>query len=180
VAFWYQVEPHKPWPALPPGPQRIPFREEPLLFGWKAVADAKHSDAPLSGQKLPGATDGKQLFFQPTEAKAWIEIPITLDKEVRGFLLLRVCHAADYGVYRVILDGKEIGTVDLFFPTIQFAGEKLGGWQEIKSGAHTLRLECTGKNAASTGYFLGMDLLLLKTPVYSRSSSVDLRTLQKK
>jgi len=27
VAFWYQVEPHKPWPALPTGPQRMPYHD---------------------------------------------------------------------------------------------------------------------------------------------------------
>jgi hypothetical protein len=26
VAFWYQIEPHKPWPALQTGPERLPFR----------------------------------------------------------------------------------------------------------------------------------------------------------
>jgi hypothetical protein len=31
VAFWYQAEPHKPWPALPPRPVRLPFHDNVLL-----------------------------------------------------------------------------------------------------------------------------------------------------
>ena len=47
VALWYQIEPHKPWPALPPGPERLPFTEQVLLKGHEAVASAKHSDQPV-------------------------------------------------------------------------------------------------------------------------------------
>jgi hypothetical protein len=180
VALWYQTEPHKPWPALPPGPERIPFREKTLAVGWKSVADAKSSKAPLTVQDLDGATDGKQLFFQPADAKAWCEVPFSLDREVRGFLLLRACHARDYGIYRVSLDGKEIGTVDLYSAGLEISDDALGGWRELKPGAHTLRFDCTGKNPASAGYFLGVDSLILKTLVYSRSTKTDLRRLQKK
>ena len=35
VALWYQSEPHKPWSALPPGPERLPFAERVLLKGIK-------------------------------------------------------------------------------------------------------------------------------------------------
>ena len=72
---------------------------------------AKHSEAPLAEQPLGGATDGKQLFFQPKDEKSqpWLEIPFRVEKESIGHLRLRACHAADYGTYRVLLDGKEIG-----------------------------------------------------------------------
>jgi hypothetical protein len=36
-----------------------------------------------------------------------------------------------------------------------------------------------GKSPKSAGYYLGFDALMVRTPVYSRAPSVDLRSLQK-
>jgi hypothetical protein len=179
VAYWYQTEPHKVWPALPSGPERLPFRDKNLVVGWKTVPQAKHSEAPLIEQALGGATDNKQLFFQTTQANAWVEIPFKVEKESIGHLRLRMCHAADYGTYRVLLDGKEIGQVDLYHAGMLVGDEKLG-WREISPGDHVLRLECVGKNVNSSGYFVGFDALTMESPIYTRSSKTDLRTLQKK
>jgi hypothetical protein len=179
VAYWYQTEPHKAWPALPSGPERLPFRETKLMLGAKAVADAKHSDAKLEGQPLPGATDGKQLFFQPTDEKAWIEIPFHVEKAATGNLSLRACTAADYGNYHVLLDGVDVGFIDFYNNGIAFQDKKLG-WRDLAAGDHKLRFECGGHAPRSTGYFLGIDALVMESPVYSRSPKVDLRTLQKK
>jgi hypothetical protein len=182
VAYWYQTEPHKPWPALPAGRDRLPFRQKMLLAAWKAVPEAKHSETPLAEQALPGATDGKQLFFQPTqqEPQPWIDIPFHVEKEAIGHLVVRACHAKDYGTYRVLLDGKEVGKVDFYSPELQFGDEKLGGWRELSPGDHRLRFELAGKNASSTGILLGIDSIAVDSPVYCRSSKTDLRTLQKK
>ena len=60
VAFWYQTEPHKPWPALPPGPERLPFIETNLLVGWQSAKQATHSKGPLDTPSLRGkATDNR-------------------------------------------------------------------------------------------------------------------------
>jgi hypothetical protein len=152
------------------------------LLGWrKTVAAAKHSEARLTEQPLGGATDGKQLRFQPADEKSqpWLEIPFRVEKEPIGWLLLRACHAADYGTYRILLDGKEIGKVDFYSPALQLGEEKLG-WREISPGEHTMRFEFAGKNAAWKGILLGIDSLVMESPIYSRSSKIDLRTLQKK
>ena len=87
-------------------------------------------------------------------------------------------HSYDYGIYRVLLDGKQIAQLDLYDPEIVQTAEKLGR-QELAAGTHTLRFECAGKSAKSAGYFLGFDALVVRVPAYSRPSSVDLRTLQK-
>ena len=181
VAYWYQTEPHKPWPALPVGRDRLPLREKALMVAWKAVGEAKHSEAPLAEQALAGATDGKQMFFQPNPLfpAPWLEIPFHLEKQAIGHLWLRACQAKDYGKYRVLLDSKEIAQIDFYSPTLDFTREKLG-WRELPAGDHTLRFELVGKNAASSGILLGIDSLLVDTPVYVRSSKTDLRSLQKK
>lgn len=178
VAFWYQTEPHKPWPALPPGADRLPFREQTLLKGHQAVAAAKHSDHPLEIQPIGGVTDGKQLWFRPGESKAWVEATFQIEQEQTAELWGKLVHAKDYGIYRVRLDGKDLATLDLYNPSITPTPHRLGV-QKLAAGAHTLRFECVGKSEKSTGFLLGFDALTARIPVYSRDPSVDLRTLQK-
>jgi hypothetical protein len=178
VAFWYQIEPHQPGPALPPGPERLPFHPSALFKGYSAVATAKHSDDPVEVQSLGGVTDGKQLWFRPKNDKGWVEVSFESPSNQMAVLTARMVHAADYGIYRVLLDGRQIAQLDLYDSGIVPTADKLGT-HELSQGNHALRFECAGKSPSSSGYYLGFDALVVSTPVYSRSPKVDLRTLQK-
>lgn len=94
-------------------------------------------------------------------------------------LFAKMVHSSDYGIYRVLLDGKPIAQLDLYNPEITPSSERLG-MQRLTMGTHALRFECTGKSPKSAGYFLGFDALVANVPVYSRPPNVDLRTLQKR
>jgi hypothetical protein len=179
VAFWYQIEPHKPWPAIPEGKARLPFRQELIVKGHDVVAKAKYSEDAPTVQDIGDATDGKQFWYRPTDEKGWVEIPFETSSNQTVILTVRMLHARDYGIYRVLLDGKEVGRVDLYGPGLDMAEEKLGQ-HTLEAGSHTLRFEGAGKSSESIGYFLGFDSLSARIPVYSRPKSVDLRTLQKK
>ncbi len=179
VALWYQTEPHKPWPALPAGPDRLPYHDTTLVVGWKALAQAKRSEHPLTTQPIAGATDGKQLWFKPADDKGWLEILFRVEKEITADLTLRMTHSWDYGTYRVLLDGKPVGTLDLFNAKTTQSEDSLGR-HTLKAGDHVLRFECAGHNTASKGYFLGMDCLQARIPVYARPEGKDLRDLQVK
>jgi hypothetical protein len=179
VAFWYQTEPHKPWPALPAGPDRLPFRDTTLAFGWKTLPQAKHSEHPLTEQPMKPASDGKQLWFKPADDKGWLEIPFRVEQDITGDLTLRMMHSWDYGAYRVLLDGKPVGVLDLFSLQGVMTDDALGR-RTLTAGDHLLRFECVGHNAASKGYFLGFDALQARIPVYARPEGKDLRDLQAK
>jgi Protein of unknown function (DUF2961) len=179
VALWYQVEPHKPWPALPPGKDRLPFTEQALVKGHDAVESAKHSQAPVEVQEVGGVSDGKQLWFKPTEPAGWVEVPFNVDTPANAMLTLKMVHSWDYGTYLVKLDGKEVARLNLYAPDVTPSEHKLG-MQKLSSGQHAIRFECVGKAPNSAGYFLGFDTLQARVPVYSRPADVDLRTLQKK
>ncbi len=177
VAFWYQTEPHKPWPELPPGKDRLPFREQTLAVGHTLVPIAKHSEAPLEMQPVFGATDGKQLWFRPADEKAWLELPFTVEQDTTVELWVKTLHSWDYGIWRVRVDGKDAGTFDLYSANITPTPHRIG-WHKLAAGEHTLRFECVGKANASQGHLLGFDTLTARLPVYERPQDVDLRTIQ--
>jgi Protein of unknown function (DUF2961) len=179
VAYWYQVEPHKPWPPLPKGVDRLPFREITLLKGHSAVATAKHSDGPIEEQSLGGVTDGKQLWFHPHEGNGWVEVSFDCATNMNAELTCKTVHSYDYGTWRALLDGQPVGQFDLYDSAISNGSEKLG-LHNLAAGSHTLRFECVGKASKSAGYFLGFDALVVRIAAYNRPSSVDLRTLQVK
>jgi hypothetical protein len=180
VAFWFQEEPHKPWPALPAGAERVPFHERVLVKGYEAVPYAKHSASPLEEQPVGGVTDGKQLWFRPGDEKGWVEIPFNVPAGGEaGDLVAKMVLSWDYGIYAVKVDGHQVASWDLFNPNVTPAAHKLTG-QKLAAGEHTLRFECVGKTAESKGYLMGFDALVMRTAVYSRDASVDLRTLQKR
>jgi hypothetical protein len=163
---------------LPPGPERLPFHESIILKGHSAVETAKHSEDPIEVQALDGVTDGKQLWFRPQNDKAWVEVSFESQTNQTAVLTARMVHSFDYGIYRVLLDGKQIAQLDLYDPEIVPTADKLGS-QKLAQGTHVLRFECAGKSPKSAGYYLGFDALALRVPVYSRPPTVDLRTLQK-
>jgi hypothetical protein len=178
VAFWYQIEPHKPWPAMPPASQRLPFHDRTLIKGHDAVAAALHSDGPIQAQSVGGVTDGKQLWFCPHEDHAWVEVSFKLDKDETVVLQDKMVHSFDYGIYRVKLDGDQVARLDLYSPDVTPASHSLGT-RHLAAGTHTLRFEGEGKNPKSAGYYLGFDALAVRIPVYSRGPDEDLRKLQK-
>jgi D-arabinan exo alpha-(1,3)/(1,5)-arabinofuranosidase (non-reducing end) len=179
VAFWYQTEPHKPWPAPPYGDGRLAERTLQLVTGWKAVPTAKHSDHPIEVQPLPGISkEGKQLFFTPKDDKGWVEFTFNLDKDITAHLWGKMIHAPDYGIYRATLDGQQLAVVDLYSDKVKREADEWGE-HKLSAGPHTLRFECTGKSEHSTGYYLGLDSFAAVVPVYERPPGFDLRRIQK-
>ncbi len=179
VGIWYQLEPHKPWPALPPGPQRLAERTLQLVTGWKAVASAEHSDSPLQVQPLPGVSkEGKQLWFTPADDKGWVQCSFTLDQPINAHLWGKFILAPDYGIYRATLDGQELGTVNLYSEKIKRESYHWGV-RALSAGQHVLRLQCQGKAEASSGYYLGLDSFAAVAPAYERPPGFDLRKIQK-
>lgn len=178
VAFWYQVEPHKPWPALPSASERLPFREEALISGARAAKQARHSDHPLNAQEAPRlTTDGRYALFAPADDKGWLEIRFRLDKQSQTDLWGKLIHLPRGGQYRVRLNGDDLGVVDLYGKEASAHTHKWGS-RQLAAGEHVLRFECVGKADASEGFFLGFDALMARIHAYTRPPGFDLRNLQ--
>ena len=82
------------------------------------------------------------LSFEVTEAGSGLRFGFT--------------KAPDYGTFEVYLDDVKIGDkVDLYDPKVVRVDHDVSA--KIKSGRHTLRFKCVGKNDRSTKYFFGLD-----------------------
>jgi hypothetical protein len=78
-----------------------------------------------------------------------------------------------------LLDGKEVGKLDLFAASPKLGDNALGRLT-LAAGDHVLRFECVGRNPASKGCFLGFDILQARVTAYVRPAGKDLRDLQAK
>ena len=180
VALWYQTEPHKPWAALPPGPQRLPFSESRLLVGWQALKGEKHSDGTVGTQNFRGKVTGdKFLVFNSTEGTGWVELRFATDKAQVVDLIGNMVHGSEGGRYRVLLDGKELEAMNLAAGDLSVTPHRWG-MRELTAGDHVLRFESVAEPAASGDrHSLGFDTLVARVPVYARPLDFDLRTIQK-
>ena len=160
VAFWYQVEPHKPYPEMPKGYARLYYDYSNLIEAESLIPKAKVSMGPLEPQS--GAWSGKaQLFWTPAEGNQTLSLPFEVKESGRYSILLALTLSWDYGILQIELDGARLGSpVDLYSPTVA-SKDKIVGPVELTAGSHALTLRNVGKNADSKGYFFGMDGFLL-------------------
>jgi hypothetical protein len=70
--------------------------------------------------------------------------------------------AADYGIGGFAVDGQSVGGVfDLYSGAVALHLNDTIGQPVLTAGYHTLTMTVTDKNAASTGYQMGLDDFLL-------------------
>ena len=162
VAFWYQT-------GEPTFKARAPHARQRELPNLDRIIAAKaHTDAQYHGQgeavvqNLNIYPDGHLLYTPQAEEKAWIEIPFKIEKKEPLRLLLVMTHSYDFGKYQAYLDGVKLGPVmDLYSEEILSREHHLlDFWPD--PGDYRLRLECIGKNTASTGHYLGIESVRLR------------------
>jgi hypothetical protein len=117
------------------------------------------------------------LIFKGEGPGSRIEIPFDVPDAGDYELYTQVAMGSDYGIYTVLLDGKPPVAPVLEHepgadvrPQLSFDGyayeiyvglDYQVGWPRLTKGRHTLTYVCLGRNAASTGYVLGVDNIVL-------------------
>jgi hypothetical protein len=164
VAFWYQQGQPKRFCALPPARDRVPPSLDAIVEGQELLAAAKTEGGPAELQKGQEWTGAGQILFRGERIGSVLEVAFSVPEPARKHRLLvaALTRSYDFGVYRVLLDGKEVvDRVDLFSPTI--AVEELAlGTKDWGEELHTLRFECVDRAPASRGFFLGLDSVRLR------------------
>jgi hypothetical protein len=163
VAFWYQTGLPTGDYAIPDAAQRqLPSLERLVVPATNFAAVQFHGRGLALPQQLDLYED-PQLFFRPSSSEeGWLEMHFTVTNKEPVRLLLNTTKAPDYGIYQMTLDGVKLGgPVDFYDPKIVSEEcQLLDFWPE--PGQYTLRMQCIGKNSASTGYFCGVESLRLR------------------
>jgi hypothetical protein len=172
VAFWYQTgEPTFTARAPSGAERRLPSIERVTAY---ARDEASRGEGATTKQQLD-LYEGPQLLYMPQKQEgAWLEIPFDVRKKEPLRLLLNMTKSYDFGRYQPFLYGpvsarsniqptrvKLGGPVDLYSAKIESQEVHLMDfWPE--PGKYVLRLECVGKNPASSGYYLGIESVRLR------------------
>ncbi len=170
VAFWYQVGQPKRFAALPPLQERIFPNLDIIIEGKDLIARVKKADGEVELQEGYDWTDSGQLFFRPSSDRPVLELEFEIEKEEYRGLVLRFTKAGDYGIYKMLLDGKDVVDIEKkdWLRSVDFYSESMTvsdiyvGSLRLPKGKHTLRLEGVGRNPLSKGMLLGLDSVRLR------------------
>jgi hypothetical protein len=159
VAFWYQTEPHAPFPPLAAAYARVTHDPADVIevekLGPAVVASAGEpttQHGPWSG--------GAQLLWVGAQGEA---LRATFSTPVAGRydLVLVLTLSWDYGVFDVLLDDAPLArALDLYqetFSSREFRFDDLF----LNAGTHTLAFVTVGQAARSKGHLLGIDCLIV-------------------
>ncbi len=163
VAFWYQTEPHKPFPPMPKGYARLFHTVANGGIEAETLVDRVRATAGnVQKQEFPLCNGGAQLFWTPESEGQALDIPIEVRQGGRQVLFLVTTYSFDYGIFQVELNGKPVGgPIDLYARN-PFLHEQVLELGFLEPGQYTLTLRNRGKNEASKSYFLGIDALFVR------------------
>jgi len=175
VAFWYQAEPHQPFPRLPAlaervrDAQRAPLRLNGALEMEALPVRAHANDTVVQTQDLRpyghGWSQDAHLFVQAHQVGDFVEVVIPAKDATPRKLVLYTTRANDYGQLRFLVNGKKAGsTFDGYAERPAPSGPMDLGVHEPQDGQFVLRAEVVGCNAAATGarYYFGLDAVVLQ------------------
>jgi len=163
VAFWYQTGLPTFEARAPEGKdRRLPGLERVITYARDWMDEKRHGIGSAHTQQLP-FYEGPQVLYQPEKAEgAWFELPFEVKEKEPLRLLLNLTQSYDFGIYQAYLNGIKIGDpMDLYAAeTTSEEFHLLDFWPD--PGRYVLRLECVGRNRASSGYYLGIESVRLR------------------
>jgi hypothetical protein len=176
VAFWYQEGVAADQPPIPYGPARLPqgnatqIEVEAALAAVRAEKGKASLIADLFWSK-------DVIVFEAEGPGSRLELPFDVSEDGDYEVYTQLAQGSDYGTYTVLLDGKPPSAPQLEHepgadvrPQTQIDGYAVEtyvgadyqvGWPRLAKGRHTLTYVCLGRSAASSGYKLGVDNIVL-------------------
>jgi hypothetical protein len=178
VAFWYQKGVNEGLSEPPYGDERLPLGNAVQIAVEDSLADVKTQKGKATVQRE--VDWGKDLLlFEAEGPGSRIDVPIDIANPGRYEILARIAQAPDYGNYYALLDDKpmnvdnrealtsEIPTtgpeiLQNYLSELFLAVDRPLGWLQLDQGRHTLSFICTGRDARSAGFNLGINDLVLE------------------
>ncbi len=177
VAYWYQTEPHAPFPKLPSLNERKNLTK-PQSAMLKGALECEDLVVTASS---PGSNPGRQDLAQygsgwSSDAHLWVhgkkagdfvEIKVPAGDLAKAKLVMHATRAPDYGKLAFSVNGKAAGVeFDGYAEKPVPSGPIDLGTHEAKNGEFLIRAELTGANPSSSGdkYFAGLDAVVVEKP----------------
>ena len=109
-------------------------------------------------------SNGGQLWFRAAKAGDTATMEFTVPNSGEYALSTVLTKARDYGIVQLAIDGTDVGEAVNGYnsPAVIKTDPIDMGTVKLDAGKHRLTLTMTGKNAESTGYFAGVDVLYLR------------------
>lgn len=171
VAFWYQTHPHPKFPPLPADllPAEIPPipRIPGMIEGERLIRGAKATSGNVIVQDMGVWTglwsDLRQLWWQPQKEGERLTLTLNAPEAKEYELVGYFTRARDYGDVQVLVNGKPLSPIVTGYSAdVVPTGPISLGRVYLNAGANEVVLELTGKDARSTGYYIGLDGWVLK------------------
>jgi len=159
VAYWYQQEPHKPFPPLPPAENRIydliEFQGEDLQLAGGAKDDSVFVD------EHPRAAEGAYLRWAPESPGG--ELKLELPVETKGLYeaYVGLVYGSDHGMFDVLLEdeylqkGRSLHRGGRQYHS--FGGKTLN----LKEGVNAITIKSHGKGGKAKRTGFGLDWIAL-------------------
>lgn len=145
----------------------VQIHDKPSIEAEKLMASAKITGkGSLKAQKMP-MKEGKwgadeQLWWVNAKPGDILELHLDSQKSGEFELFGFFTRAKDYGIFEVLLNGKQIGNlVDGYSGSIEHSGPISFGMVSLKRGTNKLEIHLIGKDVRSggfsDGYLVGID-----------------------
>jgi hypothetical protein len=178
VAYWYQSEPHAPFPPLPSREERQPITDYPgfpgvegAIEGETLVGTATIAGGRAQSLRFPGEwSRARFLWYVPSGPGDHIALKVAVEAEGTYRVLMYLVKASDFGIFQLRVDGREQGSPSDGYngeagigPTHVVRAEAVPfGEISLTAGTHEFRSDVTGKNDRSTSYMVGVDCIVLE------------------
>jgi hypothetical protein len=104
---------------------------------------------------------GEQLWWREPKVGDKLVLSIPVKEAGRYEVVGNFCHARDYGIHKMRLNGQEIAPIDFYSPNLVWKKLTLGTF-DLPAGEALLEVECVGNRAEALPLrMLGIDYLLL-------------------
>ena len=165
VAYWYQTEPHAPFPPLPAPDERLPG--EATVHGEAGATEAEELATAIGAEEVVVQpmggyggewSNGSHLWFRPDAPKNYaIPVPPAGESDAGAYKVeLWYTGAPDYGTCELWVNGEKAAAWD-GYDAGGVVRRKIEFPITLKAGANTMELRITGKNDASQGFMAGLD-----------------------
>jgi len=176
TASWYQEAGQPDYYGAMPIEHRKDYyvdpqitKPKPVVGGWYEIEQKSHVtiEVPKGTRLLYQNMNNFGSDWSGDAQVTWLkvgsknEMHLTIDvKEDTQGIAFALTVAPDYGIYRILLDGEELGKpVDLYGKKVARMPEVSFKDVELKKGKHKITIKEKGKNNESKGNLFGMDYI---------------------